>query len=106
VAPGELHALAVPDAVFIGGGIGGAGGEQTVRHALDTLAPGGRLVANAVTLAGEAALAALQARHGGELARIAVAHAGPVGAHLGWRTLMPVTQWAWQKAWGRRGAAP
>jgi precorrin-6Y C5,15-methyltransferase (decarboxylating) len=106
VAPGALHALAVPDAVFIGGGIGGAGGEQTVRHALDTLAPGGRLVANAVTLAGEAALVALQARHGGELARIAVAHAGPVGAHLGWRTLMPVTQWAWQKAWGRRGAAP
>lgn len=93
-APDALAGLATPDAVFIGGGIGRDGGAATAERAHAALAGGGRLVANAVTVAGEAALAALQARFGGELTRIAVARAEPLGASLGWRALMPVTQWA------------
>ncbi|MGW5641043.1 cobalamin biosynthesis bifunctional protein CbiET, partial [Streptomyces sp. NPDC003832] len=36
-------------------------------------------------------------RHGGELVRLAVAHAVPVGGFTGWRQAMPVTQWAVRK---------
>ena len=61
------------------------------------LRSGGRLVANAVTLEMEAVLLAAQARHGGTLTRIDVARAAPVGTMSGWRTAMPVTQWAWVK---------
>jgi precorrin-6Y C5,15-methyltransferase (decarboxylating) len=59
------------------------------------LKPGGRLVANAVTVEGEAALFALHSTHGGQLSRIAVSRAEPVGGFQGWRALMPVTQWVW-----------
>jgi precorrin-6B C5,15-methyltransferase / cobalt-precorrin-6B C5,C15-methyltransferase len=45
-----------------------------------------------VTLAGEARLLAWHAAHGGELVRIAVSRAAPVGTQLGWRPLLPVTQ--------------
>jgi precorrin-6Y C5,15-methyltransferase (decarboxylating) len=58
------------------------------------LKPGGRCAANAITIEGEAALLACRGRFGGDLTRIAVSRAGPVGAMLGWRPLMPVTQWS------------
>jgi precorrin-6B C5,15-methyltransferase / cobalt-precorrin-6B C5,C15-methyltransferase len=90
-APAALAGLPAPDAVFIGGGLSTP---QLVDTALAALKPGGRLVANAVTLEGEAALVALQARHGGELTRLAVSRAEPVGPFQGWRALMPVTQWS------------
>ena len=81
----------MPDAVFIGGGL-------TVPGLLEAcwaaLAPGGRLVANTVTLESEALLAERYRRHGGELVRLAVAHAVPVGGFTGWRQAMPVTQWS------------
>jgi len=96
-APAALAALDVPDAVFIGGGI-------TVPDLFDTcwraLKPGGRLVANVVTLEGEARLAELHGVHGGTLTRIAVSRAAPVGAYRGFKPLMPVTQWSLQKPWG------
>jgi precorrin-6Y C5,15-methyltransferase (decarboxylating) len=57
------------------------------------LRSGGRLVANAVTVEGEATLARLQAAHGGSLVRIAIARAEPIGAFLTWRPHLPVTQW-------------
>ena len=66
------------------------------------LRPGGRLVANAVTLEGEAALLAAFAEHGGALKRLSVARADPVGGMHGWRSAMPVTQWTWVK----RGETP
>ena len=56
--------------------------------------PGGRIVANAVTLEAEAALIGWRGQLGGSLTRIAISRAEPVGAYLGWRPLMPVTQWA------------
>jgi precorrin-6Y C5,15-methyltransferase (decarboxylating) len=89
-APEALAGLPPPDAVFLGGGHG----EAVAAAALAALKPMGRLVANAVTVEGEALLAALQARHGGELVRIAVSRAAAVGGRLGWRPLMPVTQWS------------
>ncbi len=88
-APACLAGLPAPDAVFIGGGLSRPGLVEACWQALKS---GGRLVANAVTLDGEARLARLQAEIGGELARIAVARAEKMGAHVGWRALAPVTQ--------------
>ena len=89
-APAALAGLRRPDAVFIGGGIGAPGLFEACREALK---PGGVLVANTVTIEGEAALAALHARHGGEMSRISVSRAAPVGRLTGWRPQMAVTQW-------------
>lgn len=93
-APEALIGLERPDAVFIGGGIGRDG---VFEAGWQALRPGGRLVANAVTLESEARLLALQSRHGGELSRISVAHAEPVGPYHGWRPAMPVTMWSISK---------
>ncbi|RCH64375.1 precorrin-6y C5,15-methyltransferase (decarboxylating) subunit CbiE [Streptomyces sp. SDr-06] len=90
-APAALAQLPSPDAVFIGGGLTAPG---LLAACWDALAPGGRLVANTVTLESEALLADWYRRHGGELVRLAVAHAVPVGGFTGWRQAMPVTQWA------------
>jgi precorrin-6Y C5,15-methyltransferase (decarboxylating) len=90
-APGALAGLPAPDVVFIGGGLTRDG---VVDAALAALATGGRLVANAVTLESEAVLAACYAELGGELTRIAVNRAAPVGGFTGWRAMMPVTIWA------------
>ncbi len=91
VAPDALAALAPPDAVFIGGGITTTGVFETCWRALR---PGGRLVANAVTVEGEQALFRCQGETGGALSRIEVSRAGPMGGFTGWRPLMPVTQLA------------
>ncbi|CCE05290.1 Precorrin-6Y C(5,15)-methyltransferase [Bradyrhizobium sp. STM 3843] len=89
-APAALSDLSAPDAVFIGGGISDDGVFETV---WSRLKPAGRLVANVVSLEGEARLATLFQRHGGELVRVAVAHVKPVGGMHGWKPAMPVTQW-------------
>ena len=52
------------------------------------------MVVNAVTLETEVLLADLFARHGGALRRIAIARAEPLGGLHGWRTALPITQWA------------
>ncbi|HWL67238.1 MAG TPA: precorrin-6y C5,15-methyltransferase (decarboxylating) subunit CbiE [Geminicoccus sp.] len=93
-APAALDGLPRPDAIFLGGGTGTPG---LIAALAERLRPGGRLVANAVTLEGEAALLAAASHHGGELARIAVSRAEPVGGMLAWRALAPVTQWAWTR---------
>lgn len=89
-APEAFHGLPAPDAVFVGGGLS----EPVAEAALAALRPLGRLVVNAVTLRSEAALLALHARHGGELTRLSVARARPVGGRTGWGAMMPVTQWS------------
>ncbi|MFD7614618.1 precorrin-6y C5,15-methyltransferase (decarboxylating) subunit CbiE [Streptomyces sp. NPDC059828] len=90
-APSGLVELPTPDAVFIGGGLTAPG---LLDACWDALPAGGRLVANTVTLESEALLADWYRRHGGELVRLAVAHAVPVGTFTGWRQAMPVTQWS------------
>ncbi|UYQ61864.1 precorrin-6y C5,15-methyltransferase (decarboxylating) subunit CbiE [Streptomyces peucetius] len=94
-APNALTGLPTPDAVFIGGGLTAPG---LLDACWDALPAGGRLVANTVTLESEALLARRYARHGGELVRLAVSHAVPVGGFTGWRQAMPVTQWSVTKA--------
>ncbi|GAA0917267.1 precorrin-6y C5,15-methyltransferase (decarboxylating) subunit CbiE [Nonomuraea longicatena] len=93
-APDALSGLPAPDAVFVGGG-------ATVPGLLETcwtaLRPGGRLVANAVTLESEALVGQWYAKLGGDLVRLSVQRAAPVGGFTGWRAAMPVTVWAVRK---------
>ena len=84
-----LDAYPDPDAVFIGGGLTA----ELVQLVLTRLKPGGRLVANTVTLESETLLSQLWSDHGGHLTLINVSRAEPVGPYHGWRPLMPVTQW-------------
>lgn len=93
-APNALAGQEAPDAVFIGGGLTVEG---LFEAAWAALKPGGRLVANVVTLEGEAKLAALHAAHGGSLRRISIDRLVPVGGKHGWRPAMPVTQWRVEK---------
>lgn len=94
-APDVLAGLDQPDAVFIGGGLTADGLFDSCWSALR---PGGRLVANAVTVEGERMLLGWRDAVGGDLIRIAVSRAEPVGPFTGWRPLMPVTQWAATKS--------
>jgi len=95
-APEALNDLDAPDAVFIGGGIATEG---VVEACWAALKPGGRLVANVVTVEGEAIVNTWRGQVGGDLTRIAVSRAEPVGPYQGWRPLMPVTQWRAIKPW-------
>jgi precorrin-6Y C5,15-methyltransferase (decarboxylating) len=94
-APDAFDGLQTPDAIFIGGGGSEVG---MLEGAIAALKPGGRLVANAVTLEMEAVLLAAQHKLGGSLIRLEVARASPVGNMQGWRSAMPVTQWSWIKS--------
>ncbi len=91
MAPAALESLAPPNAIFIGGGISSPG---LVERCWTALPSGGRLVANAVTIQGESRLLQCRDEMGGSLGRIAISRAEPIGPYLGWRPLMPVTQWA------------
>jgi precorrin-6Y C5,15-methyltransferase (decarboxylating) len=73
-APAALQGLPRPDAIFIGGGAG-----VTLDAALLRLRSRGRLVANAVTLETESMLLVRYATLGGELTRIAITRADPLG---------------------------
>jgi precorrin-6Y C5,15-methyltransferase (decarboxylating) len=89
VAPTALDGLPAPDAIFLGGSVN----EEPLWEALwRALKPGGRLVANAVTLEAEAVLLLRHARHGGELVRLGAARAEPLGGFEAWRPLLTVTQ--------------
>lgn len=84
-----------PDAIFIGGGVSAPGILDSCWAALK---PKGRLVVNAVTIEGEAALLALHRRLGGQLTRLAVSRLAPVGGFHTWHPAMPVTQYKAIKA--------
>ncbi len=95
-APESLRNLSKPDAVFIGGGLA----EPSVFDAAwSALTPGGRLVANAVSLGSEARLIEYFQRHGGELTRLEVAKAGKAGTGsvFVWRPAAPIIQWRVRK---------
>lgn len=79
----------LPDAVFIGGGL-----SQALLDVLwQRLPTGTRVVANAVTLESEALLAHWQQQAGGELMRIELANAAPIGTRRGWKASYPIVQW-------------
>lgn len=86
----DVAALAIPDAVFVGGGLG----PGLLERAWDALRPGGRLVVHAVTLEGESALVDAHARTGGELTRLSVERAVPLGRFLSWTPARTVVQLA------------
>ena len=89
-APLALSALERPDAVFIGGGL-----DAAMFDAIWALVPEGtRLVAHSVTLETEALLAELQRKHGGDLMRVEISHAAPLGGFRSWETSRPVVQWS------------
>ena len=94
-APEAMQGLEAPDAVFVGGGVSDP---ALIEACWAALKPGGRLVANAVTLEGETALLAWQKEKGGALTRFAIARAEPVGPFQGWRPMMPVTQFSATKS--------
>ncbi|GAB1581874.1 precorrin-6y C5,15-methyltransferase (decarboxylating) subunit CbiE [Phyllobacterium phragmitis] len=87
-APAALAGLEAPDAIFIGGGFTDEGVAETC---WERLRPGGRLAVNAVTMESEAMLLQWQKKTGGELTRISVAHAAPLGGFNVWRQALPVT---------------
>ncbi|MFI5696900.1 precorrin-6y C5,15-methyltransferase (decarboxylating) subunit CbiE [Kribbella sp. NPDC051586] len=90
-APAALDGLESPDAIFIGGGATAAG---MFDACWDVLKPGGRLVTNGVTLETESLIAQWYKAHGGDLVRLEVHRASPVGTMTAWRPAMPVTIWS------------
>ncbi|WP_301847305.1 precorrin-6y C5,15-methyltransferase (decarboxylating) subunit CbiE [Rhodococcus pyridinivorans] len=90
-APAAIAGLPMPDAIFVGGG---GSREGVLDTCWDALPPGGRLVAHAVTLETEAVLVQWWKTHGGELVRLSVEHADPIGTFTGWRAQRPVVQWS------------
>ncbi|PUA80466.1 cobalamin biosynthesis bifunctional protein CbiET [Nocardioides currus] len=90
-APEALADLEAPDAIFVGGGATAPG---LLDACLASLKPGGRIVVHGVTLETETLLAAAYDQHGGELTRISVETAAPVGTFTGWTPARTVTQWA------------
>ncbi|WP_409562305.1 precorrin-6y C5,15-methyltransferase (decarboxylating) subunit CbiE [Hyphomicrobium sp. MC8b] len=96
-APDALRELAEPDAIFIG--CGTAGG-AVIEACWAALKPGGRIVANAVTIESELGLLAAYHGHGGTLTRLSVERAEPVGSRTTWRPALPIMQWVAQKPAG------
>lgn len=97
-APSALAGLEPPDAIFIGGG---ATREGVLEICLRSIKPGGRLVVHGVTLETETLLAKAHADHGGELTRVSVETAAPVGTFTGWTPARSVTQWVWSSPLSR-----
>ena len=88
-APAVLEGRVRPDAIFIGGGLSDALMEAIIALPGEPM----RLVANAVTLESEALLARWHERLGGELLRIEMASAAPIGTRRGWKAAYPLVQW-------------
>ncbi|MBW0018414.1 MAG: precorrin-6Y C5,15-methyltransferase (decarboxylating) subunit CbiT, partial [Mycobacterium sp.] len=93
-APQAFDGAPAPDVIFIGGGLTQPG---LLDACLYNVAANGRLVANAVTVESEAALAQACSQYGGELRRYQHYHGEPLGGFTGWRPQMPVTQWIVKK---------
>lgn len=85
-----LADLPAPDAVFVGGG----GTLRVLEIAHSRLPIGGRLVLHGVTVEAETLAVTAHATWGGELSRIQVETAAPLGSLLGWTPARTVIQWA------------
>ncbi|MGH3357230.1 MAG: precorrin-6y C5,15-methyltransferase (decarboxylating) subunit CbiE [Nocardioidaceae bacterium] len=90
-APEALSGLPSPDAILVGGG---ATADGMLERCWDALRPSGRLVAHGVTLETEHLLAIWQRRHGGDLVRIGVERAEPLGSFTSWRPSRPIVSWS------------
>ncbi|WP_296141017.1 precorrin-6Y C5,15-methyltransferase (decarboxylating) subunit CbiT [uncultured Tessaracoccus sp.] len=85
-----LPGLDTPDAVFIGGG----GSRAVLEHVMERVGERGRVVLHGVTLETEELCAEAYRRFGGELTRVAVEQAAPLGGLTGWTPSRTLTQWA------------
>ncbi|AXI52116.1 MULTISPECIES: bifunctional cobalt-precorrin-7 (C(5))-methyltransferase/cobalt-precorrin-6B (C(15))-methyltransferase [unclassified Sulfitobacter] len=89
-APEALADLPSPAAVFLGGGAT----EDVLQAIWHRITPGTRLVANAVALETQALLIRWHGMHGGQLLRIDLAQAAPLGTMQGWHPSRPQLQWS------------
>ncbi|QUJ76337.1 precorrin-6y C5,15-methyltransferase (decarboxylating) subunit CbiE [Sulfitobacter albidus] len=85
-----IETLDPPQAVFVGGGAK----LPLLETLFARLSPGTRLVINAVTLETEALLTQMHATKGGDLMRVEIAQAEPLGPLRGWRAARPIVQWS------------
>ena len=90
-APAALADLPRPDAVFVGGGAGVPG---VLDSCWEAIRPAARLVVHAVTIETEALLVHWFQTHGGELVRLSVERAEPLGSFTGWTPARTITQWS------------
>lgn len=90
-APATFEGVERPHAVFIGGGLSNPDLADACWEALES---GGQIVANAVTVEGEAELMRRQGALGGDLTRLAISHLEPQGRFNAWQAKAPVTQWS------------
>ena len=88
-APAALTGAPKPDTVFIGGGMT----TEALGIAWNALESGGRIVANAVTLETERLVVDAAGRWGGDLMRVSVERATPLGRSTAWRPALPIVQW-------------
>lgn len=102
-APATFEKKAPPDAIFLGGDVAD---EDLFDACWSSLKPGGRFVANAVTVEGEQALIERHGQLGGELVRIEISGIDRVGAYRAFRPRMAVTQWSVTKAPHGMATAP
>ena len=91
-APEAFAGEEAPNAIFLGGGVSNPG---LIEAAWTALKPGGRIVANAVSIASEARLIAAFEDLGGDLMRLDVSRAGKAGTGsvFVWRPAPPIVQW-------------
>lgn len=89
-APASLDGQRGPGAVFLGGAVSDP---EIFSACWRGLPVGGRLVANSVTLEGEAAVIERHKRWGGDLVRMDVSRVTEVGRLRGLRPSMSVLQW-------------
>lgn len=86
-----ITTLPPPDAVFCGGGLD----QATLDQLWATIPIRCRMVAHAVTLETEALLLSAHARLGGQLMKVEVSHAAPLGPRMrGWNAARPIVQWS------------
>ena len=89
-APACLIDKTLPDAVFVGGGAS----EDLFHWLWCNLPLGTRVVVHGVTLETEALLPQWHAAKGGQLMRIDLSEASPLGTRRGWKAAYPVMQWS------------
>jgi precorrin-6Y C5,15-methyltransferase (decarboxylating) len=89
---GQRH----PHAVFLGGGVSNPG---LIEQCWEVLLPGGRIVANSVTLEGERRLIEAHDKLGGDMVRIDLSGLERIGEYRVMRPRMGVLQWRAAKPW-------
>ncbi|HVA81120.1 MAG TPA: precorrin-6Y C5,15-methyltransferase (decarboxylating) subunit CbiT, partial [Candidatus Binataceae bacterium] len=96
-APEALADLEPPDAVFVGGSKGSM--DEIVEVALERLRPGGRLVANAITLENSGEVYAAMRKRGivPEVTLLQISRAEPLARYLRFEALNPIQIFAAEK---------